>query len=153
MNCCKNNFPPTTKRASLNTDLSSKDKIRRQTIGNLYSVKDAGEEVLTERLKALDHEWDLDRVIESKSACMILLSSILGIKSNKLWFLITGVLGVSLIQYALKGWCMSLPILRGLGIRTAEEINYERTVLRMLRNDFNSDSKDIIELLNIAERL
>jgi hypothetical protein len=36
----------------------------------------------------------------------------------------------------LQGWCPPLPILRSLGVRTADEINEERYALKALRGDF-----------------
>ena len=44
--------------------------------------------------------------------------------------------GAFLLQHALQGWCPPLPLLRQLGVRTAEEINEERTALKTIRGDF-----------------
>jgi hypothetical protein len=41
-----------------------------------------------------------------------------------------------LLQHALQGWCPPLPVLRRLGVRTADEINQERYALKALRGDF-----------------
>jgi hypothetical protein len=41
-----------------------------------------------------------------------------------------------LLQHAVQGWCPPLPLLRRLGVRTADEINEERYALKALRGDF-----------------
>jgi hypothetical protein len=51
-----------------------------------------------------------------------------------------------LLQHALQGWCPPLPVLRRLGVRTAREIERERTALKALRGDFD-------ELARLRERI
>jgi hypothetical protein len=36
----------------------------------------------------------------------------------------------------LQGWCPPLPIIRRAGVRTAREIEAERTILKAIRGDF-----------------
>ncbi len=45
------------------------------------------------------------------------------------------------IHDALQGWCPPLPLLRRLGLRTAEEISQERNALKALRGDFDKVKK------------
>jgi hypothetical protein len=41
-------------------------------------------------------------------------------------------------QHALQGWCLPVPLLRRLGVRTQREIERERFALKALRGDFDS---------------
>jgi hypothetical protein len=41
-----------------------------------------------------------------------------------------------LLQHSLQGWCPPLAIFRRLGVRTAAEIEYERSMLKANRGDF-----------------
>jgi hypothetical protein len=60
----------------------------------------------------------------------------LGILGNRKFFLFPAVVGGFLLQHAVQGWCPPLSIFRRLGIRTAEEIDWERYALKALRGDF-----------------
>jgi hypothetical protein len=41
----------------------------------------------------------------------------------------------------MQGWCPPLPMLRYLGVRTAEEIHDERMALRVIRGDYEALAK------------
>lgn len=97
-------------------------------------------------------EWDTERVLEANAAVLILLSSILGLKTSRCWFLLTGIVGGFLLQHALQGWCPPVPIARKWGIRTEDEINAEKTVLKWIRGDFTEDNSSIDDMLEIAEK-
>lgn len=64
----------------------------------------------------------------------------------------TGAVGFFLLQHALQGWCPPLPIIRKIGVRTAEEINQEKTVFKLIRGDFTGNTDDINALLTMTEK-
>jgi len=101
----------------------------------IYAQKSDAE--ISVRIKQLDREWDTERLLEAGSALLTLLSVALGFTVNILWFIMAGVVGLFLAQYALQGWCPALPIVRKLGFRTANEINDEKTALRLVRGDLD----------------
>jgi hypothetical protein len=79
--------------------------------------------------------------------------SLFGIAKNKYWSFLTLIAGTFLLQHALLGWCPSAPLMRKLGIRTAEEISQEKMVLKMLRKDFaHVKPNDAKDLLKAAEK-
>lgn len=148
-----NIFPLTTKKVANHTCNKVNKAIRDKTISEIELYKDSGETVITDRIHKLDYEWDTERVLETNAASVVLISSILGYKKKKCcWFLLTGTVGFFLLQHALQGWCPPLPIIRKLGIRTAEEIHNQRITFKNLRGDFSQNTRDAHELLDIAEK-
>lgn len=147
----KDIFPPTSERVALNSSDVANASIRAETLMCLNIFKNCNENMLTEKIRRLSREWDIERVLETNAAALILLSSIKGFKKSKC-FLVTGAVSFFLLQHALQGWCPPLPILRKLGVRTSEEIYNEKTVLKILRGDFTQPSDNVEELLMNAER-
>lgn len=149
-------FPPTTKKVCFSTNHRVNYKIRNHTIRNINIYKNSSDKILSDNIEKLNNEWDTERILEARAASVVIASTILGLKTNRYWFLLTGATGVFLLQHSLQGWCPPLPILRRIGVRTAEEINNEKMVYKMLRKDFSNidsnDDLDVEELLNIAEK-
>lgn len=144
-------LPATSKRVAQNTSSFINDEIRDQTIENLNAFQYAGEEGISDRIDCLDAEWDTERLLETNAAIMIIISSLLGTK-NKYWNIMSLTVAAFLLQHALQGWCPPLPIIRKMGIRTAEEVNHEKIALKMMRKDFErQDNEDTEEILKIAE--
>ncbi|HML35917.1 MAG TPA: DUF2892 domain-containing protein [Bacillota bacterium] len=149
----KNILPATTQRVAAYTDPDINDKIRTYTKDSLASMQDADEEELSRRIQTLNAEWDTERFMEAEAAVCIMGCSLLGISRNKFWSFLTLISGIALLQYALLGWCPAMPVKRKLGLRTAEEINQEKIVLKMLRKDFDHiKTKDAGALLKAAEK-
>jgi Protein of unknown function (DUF2892). len=148
----KNIFPPTAKRVFLRTDPQINADIRNQTIRSLNLYKNVNEADITERIGVLTQEWDTERVLEVNASLLVLLSSYLGVKTSKIWFLLTGTAAVFMLQHALQGWCPPLPFIRKWGVRTAEEINAEKTALKLMRGDFAGDSPNAEDALAKAEK-
>lgn len=149
----KNILPPTTKKVAINTHPNSNTNIRNNTLRRINVYKNSSDKILSDNIEKLNNEWDVERVLGAHAACMILGSTIMGLKTNKkYWFLLTGTVGLFLAQHALQGWCPTVPLARKMGIRTAEEINNEKIVYKLLREDFNNTPANVDELLNIAEK-
>lgn len=147
-----NMFPPTAKRVSMRTDPKMNAEIRNQTIKNLNIFKNCGEAEITERIGRLDQEWDTERVMAVDAALLIFLSSYLGIKMSRIWFLLTGATAVFMLQHAFCGWCPMLPLLRKWGVRTADEIQNEKTALKLMRGDYSAGFTTAEEALTLAEK-
>lgn len=149
----KNFLPPTTKKVAFHTCNKVNQEIRNKTIDCINRYKDSGETILSDKIEKLNHEWDTERFLEANAASVTLFSSIMGYKKKKCcWFLVTGAAGFFLLQHALQGWCPPLPVIRKLGVRTAEEISQEKTVYKMRRGDFSQTTDDATGLFNMAEK-
>lgn len=125
-------FPHTMKRMQLHTNREINNKIMKETLENVLSYADKSKDEIKHRLKELEAEWDIERVLETNAASAIIVTTTLGFTVNKKWFLGTGVVGGFLLQHALQGWCPPLEVFRRMGIRTCSEINYEKEALKNL---------------------
>lgn len=129
-------LPATTERVALNTAETINRKIRRQMEESVFRCAAAGPEAIARRLRELDEEWDIERLLEANAASAVLLGLSLGKIVDKRFFLLPVAVAGFLLQHALQGWCPPLPIFRRLGIRTQSEIEEERYALKALRGDF-----------------
>jgi hypothetical protein len=91
---------------------------------------------IARRLRELDEEWDIERVLETNASAFAFVGSALGASVDRRWLAIPIVVGAFLFQHAIQGWCPPIPILRRMGFRTAREIEIERVALKTLRGDF-----------------
>ena len=149
----KNILPATTQRVAAYTDPDVNEMIRSVTLETLSDLEDAEEEELSRRIHRLNAEWDTERFTEAKAAMCIMGCSLFGMSKHRFWSLLTMLAGAALLQHALLGWCPSTPVMRKMGIRTAEEISQEKTVLKMLRKDFaHAKLNDAESLLKAAEK-
>ena len=148
----KNILPPTFQKVFMRTDPKLNTDIRNDTISTLNIFKNCKEPEITERISQLNQEWDTERVLEVNASLLLLLSSYLGIKSSRIWFLITGAVAAFMLQHALQGWCPPLPFIRKWGVRTADEIYAEKTALKIIRGDFNGECPNSEDALAKAEK-
>ena len=121
-------LPNTNERVALNTSEKVNHDIQMYTQNSIYFYR-RNPQLIEQRLDELDKEWDIERILETNAASLIVASSTLGFLVNKKFFAIPFVVGTFLLQHALQGWCPPLPILRRLGYRTTAEIQEEREAL------------------------
>lgn len=146
-------LPATNHRVAMNTSDSVNRQIREQTSRSVIGYASAGPDAISDRLRELDQEWDVERAIEANASTLALTGLLLGVTVDRKWLLLPGVITVFLFQHAIQGWCPPVPILRRLGVRTAAEINEERYALKALRGDFNAASSEPILGRRIQESL
>jgi hypothetical protein len=128
--------PKTTARVADHTAPEINEAIRRQTQENVAYFAAAGPDAIGRRLEELDREWDVERILETNAATVVLVTTLLGATVNRRWFLFPAIAGGFLLQHAIQGWCPPVPVIRRLGFRTANEIAEERYALKTLRGDF-----------------
>jgi hypothetical protein len=93
---------------------------------------------ISARIRELDREWDIERVLEMNASTIAFAGLALGLTRDKRWLFVPGLVLPFLFQHAVQGWCPPLPILRRfLGVRTRGEIDREKYALKALRGDFN----------------
>ena len=134
-------IPSTTERVAENTADAVNKQIRQQTEQRVASCAAAGGRAIDQRLEELDHEWDIERTLEANAASIALLGVTLAATVSRKWLFLPGLVSALLLQHAVQGWCPPVPIFRRLGIRTASEINEERSALKALRGDFQNISQ------------
>ncbi len=132
--------PDTEVRVEVNTEQEINERIRRELEARVYYYAQRPSEI-ENRLRELDQEWDIERVLETNAGVISLLGLTLGALRGR-WYILPGVVAAFLVQHAVEGWCPPVPVFRRLGIRTTREINHERFALKALRGDFASVSQD-----------
>ncbi|WP_296330379.1 hypothetical protein [Reyranella sp.] len=130
-------MPTTIDRVPHNTVQAVNDRIERATgerlrrcVGNPLQIE--------RRLRELDREWDIERVLETNASVVAFLGLVLGSAVNRRWLFVPAAVTAFLFQHAVQGWCPPLPILRRMGVRTSREIEIERVALKILRGDFDA---------------
>ncbi len=125
-------IPSTVDRVPQNTAESVNEMIRQQTDQSIARHRAAGAAAIKRRLRELDEEWDIERVLEANAASVSLIGLGLGAFVNRRFYALPALVAGFLLQHAVQGWCPPLPILRRMGIRTQAEIDRERTALKSL---------------------
>ncbi len=135
----------TANRVPANTAQEVNDRIFESTQRIIDYYRNHPGEVPV-RLRELDEEWDIERVLETGSATLSLAGFMLSALSSRRWLLLPLAVQSFFLQHALQGWCPPLPMLRRLGVRTAEEINRERAALQQIlasrHNDGDEDDQN-----------
>lgn len=130
-------LPATTHRVELHTPPKINSAIRERADAEIVRLEGASAESIDQRLRALDREWDVERLLQTNASVIVLLGLALGTTVNrKILLLPAGVFGF-FAQHALQGWCPPIPVFRRLGVRTQREIERERYALKALRGDFD----------------
>ena len=112
-------------------------RIDDETRANLTRYAGAGRDHTDARLRALEREWDTDRVIEAEGAVTALAGLALTLLAHRRFAAIPALAAASVFLHATTGWHPLLPLLRRLGVRSALEIQRERYALKVLRGDFD----------------
>lgn len=102
--------------------------IDRETDRNITRYAGMTDERIRQRIRELDQEWDVERVLELNAAALA-LSGLLLSHGDRRWLMLPAVVMGFLLQHAVQGWCPPLPILRRLGVRTRGEIDREKYTL------------------------
>lgn len=110
-------------------------RIRKEMEARVYYYARRPEGI-DERLRELDREWDLERVLETNVGVLSLMGLTFGAMHSR-WYLVSALAAACLLQHAVKGWSAPQVVCRRLGIRTAREVNHERFSLKALRGDFH----------------
>ena len=129
-------FPATTDRVPDHTDPQINEKIRTATWQHVYQYAAATPEAIGLRLRKLDREWDIERVLEFNAALFSLIGLVLSFFMTRLFLIVPLAVAVLLLTHAAQGWCPPLPLFRRLGFRTQSEIDREKYALKALRGDF-----------------
>lgn len=125
----------TTDRVRQNTPPAINSRIDQATMKRVWEYARKSREEITKRIRELDSEWDLERVLETGAAGAALTGVVLSVKS-RFWLLLPAAVLASLLQHSLTRRSTAVRFVRGLGVRTRREIEAEKCALRMLRGDF-----------------
>jgi hypothetical protein len=135
-----------SRRVTDQTDEAVNEAIRRRTEASIAYFA-GNRDGIGRRLRELDEEWDVERMLETGSSVISLTGLLLAVTRGRGWLLLPLAVQGFFLQHALQGWCPPLPVLRRLGFRTQQEIEAERYALKALRGDF----RDAAEPRAVAE--
>src|SRR3954465_4074668 len=113
------------------------ERIDRATQRRILRAGGESKAALSRRLEQLDHEWDMERVLETNASALALGGVLLGLLVNKKFFIIPCFVLPFLLQHAIQGWCPPVPMFRSRGVRTRKEIDTEKFAVKALRDDFS----------------
>jgi hypothetical protein len=131
----------TVNRVPVHTSEHINRRIEQETEERVHRLAgDPG--AIHNRLRELDEEWDIERMLEANASALAFSGAVLGASVDRRWLAVPLVVGAFLFQHAIQGWCPPVPILRRLGFRTAREIDIERVALKTLRGDFRTAQTD-----------
>jgi hypothetical protein len=99
-----------------------------------YSGKNADE--ISLRIKELDKEWDIERVLDLSMSALALSGITSSLLINRYTIILPILLLLFFIWHAFQGWCPPIPLLRYFKIRTRPEIDREKYALKAIRGDF-----------------
>jgi hypothetical protein len=105
----------------------------RRTEANLAFYRE-NPTLIAARLEELDDEWDTRRVLQVATSGLTLGSFWLSLTKNRAWSLLTVALAGGSLHHGLTGQSPAEDLVRRLGFRTRDEIEFERRSL--LRIDF-----------------
>jgi hypothetical protein len=123
-------FATTATRVTANTNPEINERIWRRTEATMRRVAAQGRHAIEQRLRELDHEWDIERYLETMAPTFTLIGLALGVARDRRWLALPFVVQSFFLQHALQGWCPPMPVLRYLGVRTMQEIERERCALQ-----------------------
>jgi hypothetical protein len=110
-------------------------KIDRKIEENIRKYTYQGSYEISQRIKELEKEWDINRVLQFNASGLALAGVGLSFK-NKKWLFLSGTVMLTLAYISLKGWGAPINIFRRLGYRTRQEIDCEIYAMKFLRGDF-----------------
>lgn len=123
-------------RVRENTSKALNLKIDQTTFENIKYYSKRSEEEISNRIKELDEEWDIERVLGVNMSVLALSGVALSSKNRK-WLILPAVILGFFAQHALQGWCPPVPFFRKMKVRTRNEINQEKHALKALRGDYS----------------
>jgi len=125
-------IPATSERVIQSTPSRINEAITEQMRDSVARYASASPQMLDQRLRELDREWDVERTTAMTASVLLLAGMLLAAVFGTVWLILPALIAVCLLLHALFGWSL----IRQLGCRTAREIDHERYALKALRGDF-----------------
>jgi hypothetical protein len=124
-------------RVREHTDPELQTAIDRELRARVERYRRAGSGELSRRIRELEAESDMERVLETNASVLALAGLLAGVFVHRRFLVVPGIVLAFLLQHARQGWCPPLPLFRRLGVRTRQEIDAERYALKALRGDLD----------------
>lgn len=134
-------MPSTRDRVPAHTSDEINARIQQETADRVTHLAQFRDQI-PKRLRELDDEWDIERMIEANASTLAFIGTALGFFVHPYWLAIPAIVTAFLFQHAVQGWCPPVPILRRIGFRTSYEIQEEAYALKAIRGDFENVARE-----------
>jgi hypothetical protein len=139
-------------RVRQRTDHEVLDRLDQELAERVARLRGADEGRIGARLRELDEEWDIERVLIVNASALAGLGLLGSLVRRRLVAFPMAVMGF-LLQHGLQGWCPPLALFRRRSVRTRREIDLERYALKLSRGDFGPQpTGPVDEILEVAAR-
>lgn len=125
-------------RVRAHTGKDINQRIEERTERHVLEAASAPDAAISRRVDVLEHEWDMERYLETNASAIAFSGVILGLVVSKKFFAIPLIVLPFLFQHAVQGWCPPVPLFRRFGVRTRKEIDAEKYALKAVRGDFDN---------------
>lgn len=123
-------------RVRINTASSRNAEIDEMTFDNIKRYAGKSNEEISQRIKELDEEWDIERILDLNMSALAITGFFMSGLAGRRWLVLPAVVAGFFAQHAIQGWCPPLNLLRSLKIRTQDEIAQEKHALKAMRGDY-----------------
>lgn len=127
---------PDGERVRKNTAEEKNTKIDNEIIRNIENYSKTPQ-LIAARIKQLDKEWDIERVLEINMSTLSIIGISLAVFVNIYWLILPSTVLLFFVQHAIQGWCPPIPVFRYFKVRTRPEIDREKYALKAIRGDFS----------------
>jgi hypothetical protein len=126
----------------------------QRILENLHKYRYLNRDEISNKLKKLSNEWDIDKTLKINATAVAIASFILKAVTRRRGFWLTGALAGFIWHHGIRNWASGLPIMKRMGKRTQDEINAEIYSLKILRGDFDhisgtSEPEQILKAMRI----
>jgi hypothetical protein len=99
-------------------------------------------EEITARIKELEKEWSIERLIESEAPMMAITGLGLGAAVSRKFLALPAFVFGMVALHGVQGWYPMIPLFRRMGFRSRKEIDREKFAMKALRGDFRDVQSD-----------
>src|SRR6201995_2007719 len=124
-----------TNRVTDNTADAVNQRIENATRRRIRHAGGETPSQISRRIEALEHEWDIERVLETNASALAFGGLVLGLFHNRKFLWIPALVLPFLFQHAVQGWCPPVPFLRRRGVPPRREMDAEKRAPKPLRGD------------------
>lgn len=95
-------LPATARRVEHNTDPQLNERIRARTDAEVLRLEEGSDADIGERLRELDAEWDVERLLQVNASVLVMLGVLLGARVDRRFLLLPAAVFTFFGQHALK---------------------------------------------------
>jgi hypothetical protein len=108
-----NILPASEARVPLHTREADNAEIRRRATAKVKSFANAPPEAIGKRIRELEQEWDVERMLELNASVISLAGFWLAWHFGT-WMVLAlpALVSLFLLQHSIQGWCPPLPLFR-----------------------------------------